>query len=306
MGCRIPGYPRHRLARSPEGEPILLLQIDRSQSDEPLATFALEHLDIRHDVECSVSHANEPSEHAKFTVIRCNESDPELQQYFLQVLGGILIGLGSQPTQSTLARMVGKLVELFRLMAEPARTSVQGLWAELFLIAEAAEPATLLRCWHVMFTDVCDFNAGTQRVEVKSSTNRRRLHHFRLEQLTPPIGVTQLIASLFVERAPLGTSLSDLVAEIRAHVLTEAEMAVHLDEMLVAALGESWRNGLQARFDRQLAASSLALYSAQEIPKVNPLLPPGVSDVHFRASLDELTPVGGASLAAEGGLFSAL
>ena len=92
-----------------------------------------------------------------------------------------------------------RLIELFRAMTTPSRKSVQGLWAELFLIAQSRQPTILVDAWHMLPEDRYDFAMDDQRIEVKSFSGSLRQHHFSLEQLQPPEGVKTLIASMLVE-----------------------------------------------------------------------------------------------------------
>src|SRR4029078_3598315 len=101
----------------------------------------------------------------------------------------------------TTSDAIATIVELFRSLQAPPRKSVQGLWSELFLIAEARHPTLLLRAWHATPGDRYDFNLGTARLEVKSVAGAVRHHHFSLAQLSPTGGTTALVASLFIERA---------------------------------------------------------------------------------------------------------
>jgi hypothetical protein len=80
------------------------------------------------------------------------------------------------------------------------RKSVQGLWAELFLMARLRDPSALVAAWHSQLGDLYDFSAGSQRIEVKSAIGRIRRHHFTLEQVLPIPRTRVLIASVLVER----------------------------------------------------------------------------------------------------------
>lgn len=299
----VPGFARHRLARALDGSPILLLSVaDESERGRPVA-IELEHLSVQHDVTCRLFAPNGAVEQGRFTVIRCSNADGPLRAYFLHTVGTVLLMLGTHPTRGEVARAVDSLVELFRAMSQPPRKSVQGVWAEMLLIACSREGTSLVQAWHALPEDRYDFNAGAERLEIKSVSGRVRRHHFALEQLQPPEGTRLLIVSLFVERAGAGTSLRELADEVGAQ-LSDAELLLKIERVLAQTLGEGLRVALEARFDRQLAERSLAFYTPCAVPSVDVHLPTGVSEVRFQADLSS-------AMQAEvtersGGLFDAL
>lgn len=65
--------------------------------------------------------------------------------------------------------------------------SIQGLWAELFVISIASNPEYLLKAWHSSLNDVYDFNDGIDKIEVKSTSKSHRIHKFSYDQLSPTV-----------------------------------------------------------------------------------------------------------------------
>ncbi|MBK9715413.1 MAG: PD-(D/E)XK motif protein [Kouleothrix sp.] len=212
--CPIPGFEQSRIAKDETGAPALLIQAKEERAS-PFVSISLEHLSVLHNIECAISHPSGSQEVGRFSVVRCIAGDRYLYQYFLQMLEGVVLSLGSSPSQKEITRAINTLVELFRVIEEPARKSVQGFWAELLVIAQASEPMALVTAWHSNVLDVYDFNAGNQRIEIKSASGRVRQHHFGLAQLQPPPGTKVLIASIFMEQAGAGVSLAELIAIVR-------------------------------------------------------------------------------------------
>ena len=196
----IPCYEQHRLGKDAQGRPLLLISVLEAPSQRQPAPIILEHLTVMYNQNCRLSRSNGTLEEGRFTVVYCTGEDATLQAYFLRVASAILISLKKRPTQSDIAHAMNRLIELFRSMAKPPRKSVQGLWAELFLIAQSEQPAILVKAWHTLPEDRYDFAMDDQRIEVKSFSGSIRQHHFSLEQLHPPGGVKTLVASVFVEQ----------------------------------------------------------------------------------------------------------
>lgn len=195
----IPEYEQHRLGKDTQGQPLLLISVLEGRGQREPVPIILEHLTVMYNLRCRVARPDGTSEEERFTIVRCTSEDTTLQTYFLRVASSIIISLKEQSTQSDVAHSVNQLIELFRAMVKPPRKSVQGLWAELFLISEARQPVLLVDAWHTEPEDRYDFAMDEQRIEVKSFSGQIRQHHFSLGQLHPPAGVNVLVASVRVE-----------------------------------------------------------------------------------------------------------
>jgi hypothetical protein len=198
-----------------------------------------------------------------------------------------------------------RLVELFRAMEVPRGKTVQGFWAELLLMARSRRPEVLLRAWHSVPEDRYDFSDGPLRIEVKSAVGGVRVHHFSLAQLLPVAGVRVVVASVLVQRAGGGTSVADLLALVRGRAGGTAELLLHADRVTALTLGASWRAALDERFDLEVAERSLRFFDSSAVPAPSPVLPPGVSEVSFRADLSTVPSVGPEWMRGSGHLFEA-
>ena len=293
----------HRVGKDISGWPVLLLSTASDKQNGP--QIHLEHLEVQHSIRCRVT-SNKKSEEGIFTVIRCTNADEELAGYFFSSIDPVLRALGPTPTFEEVSRAIVHLIELFRALSQPPRKSVSGLWAELFLIRNARDPIVLLNSWHSTPEDKYDFNSNAQRIEVKSTSQRNRVHHFSFEQLNPPSRCQVIIASLCVDLSGGGMSLGDLIQEIRNLLPGSPELEEKLNRVIVQTLGNSLHQSVSSRFDRQLAQDSLSLFDAEMIPKISEPLPVGISDVHFKADLNQCDTLSKETLVSAGGIFAAL
>jgi hypothetical protein len=302
----IRGHPAHYVAKNASGAPTLLLTVS-SQPDLPRpAPIELEHLMVQHDVECRVILSDSTASTGLFTVVQCVGTDRMLHEYFMRVSSILIPPLPVNASQTDISRAVAQLIELFRAMSAPPRKSLQGLWAELFLITRSRQPVALIRAWHMTPDDRYDFSAGRERVEVKSAVGRVRDHHFSLEQLRPPVSARALIASFFVERAAGGLSIAELADEVRSRVGLHPDLVLHVDRIVTLTLGSGWCRAHDDRFDAELAEDSLAFFDAAAVPSVDPHLPAGVREVRFRSDLTGLSPVNPRQLPGSSSLFLSL
>jgi putative PD-(D/E)XK family protein DUF4420 len=296
----IPGADTHRVAKDASGAPCLLIR-QRAQTSRQ-APIRLENLSASFDVPCTVRQADGKVEQDTFTIVRCSNHNPGLFPHFLKVISPMIAALGAAPTAAAVRRSIFGLVELFQALSSPGKKTIQGLWAELLIIRLAGDPAAMVAAWHRAAYEHFDFADGPQRIEVKSNSNRRREHHFSLEQLTPAGGSWILIASMFVERSGGGVSLQTLLDETRALLAADAVLISRFDAVVYAALGSSWSDAMDESFDLQLASASISFYQASAVPKpANPRID-AVFDVRFRSDLGAVPSLSLAELNALGGL----
>jgi hypothetical protein len=209
---------------------------------------------------------------------------PGLADYFIDAVGASVQRLGPEVSESDVADMLERLAEVFRLMSQPASRESTGLWAELFLIANAANPAFLVRSWHGSSFDKFDFAHDLDRLEVKASMRESRCHHFAYDQVYPPAGCRGFVVSLMVRRSAAGVSLGELWRAVRERMETAADV-LKVDEQCIMTLGAGWEQARNERFDREVARDTLLVFAVDDIPRVPLCTVPGVSDIHFLSDL---------------------
>lgn len=301
----LPDYERYRLAKDVAGAPGILISVGDMRRKARSASIVLENLSVQHDVDCRIV-GKSGAEDGCFTIVQCTSSEKALHEYFLSVVAPLLVSLGTSPTRQDISAAVSRLVELFQALTQAPRKTAQGLWAELYLIARAQNAMKLCRAWHLKPEDRYDFSSGGQLLEVKSSAGQTRQHHFSLEQLCPPSGTVLIIASLLAERSNTGRTVGDLIELIGSRISGDPELIAHVNRIVTLTLGNSWQKALTEGFDEKVAERSLAFFSAENIPKINPdTLPPEVSGVNFKVNLTGLHPLSSGNLRAAGELFRA-
>ncbi|SRR6266851_5350931 len=299
----VPGWERYRVVRGIDGCPGLLIQA-AADDGEPLPPVELQNLSFRPEVQCRVDSGDGALE-GRFALITCKSKERALRQLFLRTLEGWLTALGAAPSLDNVGAAVERLANLFSALNRPGQATVQGLWAEVFLIAESADPALLVTAWHSRPHELFDFGSELQRIEVKSA-GQQRCHSFLLDQLRDPSGGRVLVASVLVQETGDGQSLRDLLDELRKGLKGHDELMNRVEAVVAQSLGEAWLSGVRVCFDRRSARNSLAFFWGAQIPKVDPRIPPEVTDVRFECDLSGVPPASVTDLASAGGLFSAV
>ena len=293
---------RYRIARDSSDAPCLLIDTTRHGEVLAVADLVASNLSVSHGRPCVLLENGVETGRGIFTIVRCATEKAALRSYFFDCAETLLRGLGESPTADEVADAIANLVELFRLISRPPQGTVQGLWAELWLIARAASPERMAAAWHAEPTDAYDFNQDDQRIEVKSSAHRSRAHRFSHRQLTPPTETTAVICSIWVEPAGGGLTIRSLIREIRSQVADDALVA-KIDHTVARTLGSSWELGLESGFDDQLATDSLKFFDVATVPALPTNLPAGVSQATYVSDLRDSQDLPRARMRAAGGLL---
>lgn len=287
----IPEYPNFRVAIDFEGNAVLLLSVSKRIKDLSLKNFRLKYLQLEQNLECRI-YENDSFKLRTFTVITFRCSDRNLQEYFFRISESLVKTFGQNPTQQQVIDSFKKFVELFKTLTDSPTKTVNGLWAELFLIENSKNPNALINYWHNQPEEKFDFNAGAERIEVKSSSNFERKHIFSAEQLNPPSDTQVLIASIFLKQHNSGNSIQYLIDRISEKIDYDFETVEKLNTIVFRTLGNSLEHSIGVKFDYDIAQQSLRFYRHQDIDKIEEVhIPNNVSEVKYKSDLTNVKPI---------------
>jgi hypothetical protein len=304
-GAKYPASQFHRLGKDGSGHIAVLLALDPAAKDGPLPPVVLENISVVHSAKCRISDADGNLELGTYTVVSCTSDDKSLVRHFVTLMSSLVLALPDRPSCQTAAAAIQRMIRLFRALQRPSTRSIQGLWAELFVIKMACDAKALVRAWRGDPLERFDFAALTNRLEVKSTKWTRRSHLFSLEQLRTHGDIRVVIASMQVASLANGLTLARLWHDVRSRVEDDAELLLHVDQVVTTSIGRTWRRGLGFGFDDSVARNTLAFYDANSIPAVEGDLPRELSEVRFRSDISAVTPLLPAAMGALGPLFNA-
>jgi hypothetical protein len=287
MASSIDAEGHFRIAKDMSGNPVLLVTVPDPESSPALPPVRLRRLTVQHDLRALVQNPAEGEKvaTARLTVIRC--VDPELTEHFLRICWPIVRSLQERPSRARVSEVVTRLADLFQMLSSSARETAQGLWAELFIVAQAREPQRLVEGWHQDPEERFDFALGSHRLEVKSFSGPRRIHHFGLEQLRPPAELSVWVLSLQTVRSSGGASIAELMRRIQGS-LRDPGAALAVEHIVAESLGEQLGTESLRSFDEEIAGETLRFYRAESLPSVDPNVPERISGVRFMADLEGL------------------
>lgn len=303
---QIAEYPHFRVAVNSEGNPVILLSVSNPVRNLSLKNFRLKYLQLAHNIECKISE-NGKTILEPFTVITFTSQDRHLQEYFLRICESLVRSLKTKPTQEQVVDALKKLIEVFRALNDTPTNTVQGLWAELFLIDIASNPLAMLNYWHNIPQERFDFNSGEEKIEIKSSGNFERIHTFSAEQLNPPNNTSVLIGSVFIRPSSTGKSIQDLVDSITEKLADDVDLIDKVNTVVIRTLGSSLEQSLKMKYDHQVATESFKFYRHQDIKKIEKIsIPTEVTEVRYKSDLTAIEPTEPNDIDDKGELYDAI
>lgn len=280
------GSPGVFVGLGEEQAPVVFIRV---VPGPPLTELRLNLLRARWSAQLLLVRANGQQEGAAFTALECLSPDPEVRELFLRACTVVASQLPEPRAAGPVREMLAGFVNLFRLLAQPAQHTALGLWGELLLLSRVQgdiNPAAM--SWHALPTQLHDFSLGRAAVEVKITRGAARRHSFSLSQLSPPTGVSVVVASMLTDETGGGMSLAALYREVRDRCAPAT--ISHVDNVVALTLGDSLPAAMRMSFDDAKARDTLRFFAAGSIPRVQEPVPPEVTEVRFKADLASVSP----------------
>ncbi len=252
--------------------------------------FNLKHISVLFNKKCNLIDNNKQTTKT-CTVIILRDLNSKFQDYFLEVMYTMLHQISENPDSEELKNEIDKIVQLFSSLSRPAIKTVQGLWAELFIISQAQNPKYLIKSWHPKPESKFDFNDGKDKIEVKSTSKQKRIHTFSNDQLLPNKNSKLIIASVFSIESGTGKNIYDL-RDIIFSKTSDMESQTILDSAIFKTLGNDLNNALDIFFDYQQACDTVEFFDSEKVPKIKEEnLPSEISEVKFNCDLSDIESI---------------
>lgn len=277
----LPFNPNHKIGIDSNGYPLFFVEcIDF----EVTPNIDLELISVQFNQLCRLTNGANTSE-GRYTIISLKTINTDFLRYFIDVTSLILQRMSTRPSHKEVTSELAKLIELFKVFSKPSRKTIQGLWAELFVIEQAKDPVYMLQSWHVSPEDKYDFNDGNDKVEVKCTANSQRKHRFSFDQLAPNAKSQLLVASVITTRSGKGKNIFDLKDSILKKV-QDVKLQLLLNEVIASTLGADFDKAFDYYFDYQMAVDGLSFFDAKDIPCIPvDIIPAELSNIKFDCDL---------------------
>lgn len=259
------------------GEPVSSdgsLWISVDGDEYPSLLFRAQQNDIRSDIElrsvsawfsrnCVIEAADGQIISGVYTVIRLNDSDPDVVRILLRLLEETFPAEQAPYANKDIAAQVLELSHLLRQIANSDMDMI-GLWGELYIISQAANTAHAVRCWCMHKMAKYDFVTRNFVLEIKTTLRSRRKHSFSLGQLRPTSDFAVYIASLAVVELNSGRTASELMDDIYDNIVDDELRISFLRQCLLKGGQDIYRSTL--KLDAYPDRTSLAIFDASTLP----------------------------------------
>lgn len=280
---RCGGAKQHLLIKGVYGEPILLLATEPRKM--PRAPVRLKHVSVGFELLFEVTDtASGEVTSGTYCKFICEPTSVSLHPYFVEVLAATASIHGTTLSQLDADEAVDAMLELFRQLDGPAKTTIVGLWGELLIIHAAKNATDFINAWHIAGTDTYDFAFSDARLEVKATERSVREHDFALEQVRG--GRTgDWVASLLLSRSAAGISVLGLANAIAQRVPPIQQQK--LWTLVLAELGQDAEAADEQTFDPEATRNNLRIIPAAQVPapQIDGDDKAFISNVRFRANI---------------------
>jgi len=286
----LPIIKNHKIGISQIEQPMFFIKCADSANVKSIDSN-LEFISVQFNRKCQLKNNKDKIEEDVYTIISLKTDSVELQEYFLEIVYLIIKKLSDKPFLKDLKIEVETLINLFSKFSNPPVKTIQGLWAELLVIEQSSNPDYLIRAWHSSKSDKFDFNDGSDKLEIKSTSKSRRIHNFSIEQLNPNKNSSLIIASIFAVETGVGKNIFGLIELIEKRI-RDKELSFRINEIIAQTLGKDFEKSFEVFYDYQLAVDSIKYYYSENVPTINSIsIPTQLTNVRFDCDLTDIADV---------------
>lgn len=247
----------------------------------------LTNISLQHNLSCGIYDKFNKRIDKKVSIILCKSDDEKVKRLFLKSLEGTVLGLQSIISQKEIDEFFKALIKLFEKISNKRETDLIGLWGELFIIYNCKDYESLkniINAWHPENEEIFDFYMGNEGIEIKTTIQGNRKHHFSYEQLSLNNNKI-IIASILLRITNSGYSVKDLKEKIEKSLKDQIyiDKINYLYDIITINSTEEQIN--KTKFDLDWALRNIVFFDQKNVPKINERLQQGVSNVKFISDL---------------------
>ncbi len=282
----------HKIGKSPEDFPKVFVATNATKYS--VANLNGELISVEYNVLCKLIDDSNAITEKNYSIITLRSNDTYLCKIFFEVFILSLLTLPTIPSDHELSLKIEGLLSIFAALKRPPLHKIQGLWAELMVIENSNNPTEIAKAWHSSQGAKYDFTKGTNKIEVKSTSQECRIHKFSLDQLNSSPSTELLIASVIVRESAKdenGLSIGDLYKKIN-NKISDIVIRMHVYSVIIETVGSEYEKAETLFFDYSSGRDSLAYYDYKDIPHIDKsAVPAFVSAVKFNADLTHIQDV---------------
>ena len=217
-----------------------------------------------------------------FHIIRAKKSDGYSKEQFETIFQYVFKKIERPIDDVELATLITSLEDFFKVTPEKNKRDIQiGVFGELLTIKYLYDIGyqKIVDKYHTNFYSKHDVEISSKlRLEVKTTTSEKRIHHFKHNQITRK-DVSVLVSSVLLEESKEGTSLRELF-ELVMPLFSNPDSQFALKKLMVrCGLDNPEYNGMSFSFDKAL--DDIRFYDVKSLPRIEKDSFEGVYNIEY-------------------------
>ena len=177
--------------------------------------------------------------------------------------------------------LITSLEDYFKTTPEKNKREIQiGVFGELFTIKYLYDVGypEIVDKFHKNFYSKHDLEINSKvRMEVKSTTSEKRIHHFKHNQIMRS-DVKVILSSVMLEESKEGTSLKTLFEEV-IPLFDDPDAKFALQKLMVRCGIADGEEGLSFAYEKAL--NDIRFYDAANLPKIEKETFDGITNIEY-------------------------
>ncbi len=275
----------NQIAKDYMGRPLFFIKTSGiTKNNNPIT---LEKIKLEHSKKIIIQNKNNKKEY-KFSFIYFTDNNSIFYEYFLDQIETLNKLIQKNITKDELENLLNTIIEIWRGITEPSKEKIIGLWGELFTIFNSNDIELAILSWHNKNNNKYDFYNNNEAVEIKSTTNNIRKHHFSQSQLNTK--EETFIISLLLQDDINGYTITDLKNKILEKINNE-NLILNFKKIFYKTIGLYNGSKIEKlKFNLNYTRSNIKIFYSKNIPILENIHD-HISDIEFVLNLSLCTEI---------------
>lgn len=216
-----------------------------------------------------------------FHIIKAKKTDAYLKKQFDTIYEFVFKKIDKPVDDLELSGLITSLEDYFKTTPEQNKTEIQkGVFGELFTIKYLYDVGypEIIGKFHKNFYSKHDIEINSKvRMEVKSTTSEKRIHHFKHNQIMRN-DVKVILSSVMLEESKEGKTLKEMFNEVIV-LFDDPDSKFALYKLMIRCGVDGNDEGLA--FSSEKAMNDIRFYDAVKLPKIDKESFEGITNIEY-------------------------
>lgn len=216
-----------------------------------------------------------------FHIIRAKKTDAYSRNQFDTIFEFVFKKIESPIDDVELSGLITSLEDYFKTTPEKNKREIQiGVFGELFTIKYLYDIGyeDIVEKFHKNFYSKHDIEINSKvRMEVKSTTSEKRIHHFKHNQIMRN-DVKVILSSVMLEESKEGVSLKSLFEDVMS-LFDDPDAKFALQKLMIRCGIADGEEGMSFAYEKAL--TDIKFYDAVNLPKIDKESFEGITNIEY-------------------------